>query len=76
MTTNAFRQLLDLLPQTPLTIATVVSQHADVTCTVDYPGGSQVRVRGDGFATSSKVFVRDGVIEGLAPSLTAITVEV
>ena len=74
--TNIYRQLLDLLPQTPLTIATVVSQHSDGTVTVAYNGGSQVRVRGVGFAASDKVFVRDGVIEGLAPALTAVTIEV
>lgn len=74
--TNVFRQLLELLPQTPLTIATVAADHADGTCTVTYPGGSQVRVRGDGFAVAALVFVRDGVIEGTAPALTAITVEV
>jgi hypothetical protein len=74
--TNVFRQLLELLPQTPLTIAVVASDHADGTCTVTYPGGSQVRVRGEGFSVSEQVFIRDGVIEGLAPTLTPVTVEV
>lgn len=74
--TNIYRQLLDLLPQTPLTIATVVSQHSDGTVTVAYSGGGQVRVRGEGFSASDRVFVRDGVIEVLAPSLTAVTIEV
>jgi hypothetical protein len=74
--TNVFRQLLDLLPQTPLTIATVAAAHTNGECTVTYPGGAQTRVRGEGFAVSEQVFIRDGVIEGTAPSLTAITVEV
>ena len=74
--TNLFRQLLELLPQTPLTIATVAADHADGTCTVTYPGGAQTRVRGEGFAVSEQVFIREGVIEGTAPALTAITVEV
>jgi hypothetical protein len=74
--TNVFRQLLELLPQTPLTIATVAADHADGTCTVAYPGGAQVRVRGEGFAVSEQVFIRDGVIEGTAPQLTPVTVEV
>lgn len=73
---NVFRQLLELLPQTPLTIATVAADHTDGTCTVTYPGGAQVRVRGEGFAVAAQVFVRDGVIEGTAPALTALTVEV
>lgn len=74
--TNVFRQLLELLPQTPLTIATVAAVHTDGTSTVTYPGGSQVRVRGEGFAVAAQVFIRDGVIEGAAPALTALTVEV
>lgn len=73
---NVFLQLLELLPQTPLTIATVAADHADGTCTVTHPGGAQTRVRGEGFAVSEQVFVRDGVIEGNAPALTAITIEV
>lgn len=76
MSTNVFKALLELLPQTPLTIATVAAVHADGTSTVSYPGGSQVRVRGDAFAVAAQVFVRDGVIEGSAPVLTAVTVEV
>ena len=76
MSTNVFRQLLELLPQTPLTIATVAAVHGDGTSTVTYPGGSQVRVRGDTYTVAEQVFVRDGVIEGAAPALTAITVEV
>jgi hypothetical protein len=74
--TNVFRQLIELLPQTPLTIATVAADHVDGTCTVTYPGGSQTRVRGEGFAVSERVFVRNGVIEGTAPTLSAVTVEV
>lgn len=74
--TNPFRQLLELLPQTPLTIATVAAQHANGECTVTYPSGSQVRVRGEGFAVADQVFVRDGVIEGAAPALTPMTVDI
>ena len=34
MSTNVFRQLLELLPQSPLTIATVAAVHGDGTSTV------------------------------------------
>lgn len=74
--TNIFRQLLELLPQTPLTIGIVAADHGDGTSTVTYPGGSQVRVRGEGFAVSDQVFIRDNVIENTAPPLTPLTVEV
>ncbi len=73
---NVFRALLDLLPQTPLTIGEVVATHGDDTSTVQYLGGGQQRVRGTGFAVAAKVFVRSGVIEGAAPTLAAFVVEV
>lgn len=74
---NLYRQLQDLLPQRPLGVAVVVATLSDRHATVvAWPGGSQQTVRGEGYATDSSVFVRDGVIEGQAPSLTAITIEV
>lgn len=74
--TNAYRALLELLPQTPLTVATVAAVHTDGTSTVTYLGGSQVRVRGDVFAVNDQVFVRNGVIEGEAPMLSLVNVDV
>lgn len=75
--TNAFRALLEMLPESPLLVATVISvQAAEGTSTVQYPGGNQQRVRGTGAATTSQVFVRNGIIEGAAPELTPLTIEV
>lgn len=77
MSLNLYRVLQDLLPKRPLAVATVVStlsgQHSTV---VSWPGGAQSTVRGEGYATGAKVFVRDGVIEGEAPALTSITIDV
>lgn len=75
MTTNLYRQLRELLPEPALTVATVAAVHTDGTCTVAYPGGSQQRVRGTG-AVGSKVFVRAGAIEGSAPDLPTVTIDV
>ena len=75
MTTNIYRQLRELLPEPALSVATVMAQHADGTVTVGYPGGSQQRVRGSG-TPGEKVFVRAGQIEGPAPSLISVTIEV
>jgi hypothetical protein len=72
---NPFVELLSLLPQTPLLVGQVVSVGAGVV-TVQYPGGGQQVARGTGYAVDDKVFVRGGAIEGAAPSLTAITIEV
>lgn len=74
-TTNLYRQLRELLPEPALTVAAVVDVHADGTVTVTFPGGGQQRVRGSS-AIGQRVFVRAGVVEGDAPSLTAVTIEV
>lgn len=73
--TNIYRQLLDLLPQSPLLVATVAAVHADGTATVTFPGGSQIRVRGSS-TVGAQVFVKDGVIETDAPMLTTVVIEV
>ena len=75
MTTNIYRQLRELLPEPALAVATVVAEHTDGSTTVQYPGGSQQRVRGVA-DLGQNVFVRAGVIEGVAPALDAVTIDV
>lgn len=43
--------------------------------TVQPPGGATIRARGQA-AVADVVFVRDGVIEGPAPALTLVTIDV
>ena len=74
MTRNVYRQFLDLMPQRPLQVATVVATSGD-TSTVEMPGGGRAQVRGAA-AVDAQVFVRDGVIEALAPALTLVQIEV
>lgn len=73
--TNVYRALRALLPEPALLVATVATVNADGTRTVTFPGGGTQRVRGEA-VVSDQVFVRDGVIEGPAPALTALTIEV
>lgn len=73
---NLYRQLRDLLPEPPLTVATVAAVHADGMCTVTFPGGGQQRVRGNAVGVGQKAFVRAGVVEGAAPNLSALTIDV
>lgn len=75
MTTNLYRQLRELLPEPALTVGTVAAVHADGTLTVTFPGGGQQRVRGNGTSGQS-VFVRAGQVEGVAPSLPSVVIEV
>ncbi len=75
MQTNLYRALRELMPEPPLLVATVTAINADQTRTVEFPGGGTQRVRGDA-AVSDRVFVRNGVIEGPAPALTLLTIDV
>lgn len=75
MSINLYRQLRELLPEPALTVATVATTHTDGTVTVTYPGGAQQRVRGTGTAGAA-VFVRAGQVEGTAPNLTTVTIDV
>lgn len=76
-TMNLYRALRELLPEAPLYVATVVSvQSSEGTSTVEWPGGDQQRVRGTTVAQGLRAFVRDGVVEGAAPSLTLEVIEV
>ena len=75
MSLNLYRQLRELLPEPALTVATVAATHTDGTVTVTYPGGAQQRVRGDS-TVGQNVFVRAGQVEGQAPDLDSVTIEV
>lgn len=77
MNTNLYRALQELQPEPPLQVATVVMvDYAAGTSTIAWPGGTQQNVRGTSVAGGNQAFVRNGVIEGLAPTLTPETIEV
>jgi hypothetical protein len=71
---NPYRKLKSLLPDPPLLVGTVIA-YGNGTATVELPGGGTVKARGEA-AVSDKVFVRDGAIEGPAPSLPVEIIEV
>ena len=74
---NIFRQLLELLPLSPLMVATV--QSVDVsngTSVVAFDGSGTAVVRGVSVGMGGKCFVRNGLIEGAAPDLPLVEIEV
>lgn len=73
-TYNPYKRLLGLLPANPLQVGDVVAVDNGVA-TLQMPGGGQVTVRGAA-TFGDRVFFRDGVIEGPAPTLTFVTVDV
>lgn len=72
---NLWRQFEALLPDTPLMIGTVVSGHVDATLTVALLDGGLLRVKGSA-AIGDRVFVREGQVEGPAPVLEQIRIEI
>lgn len=73
---NIFRQLLELLPQSPLMVATVQSVDVSGTSVVAFDGGGTAVVRGASIGVGGKCFVRNGLIEGAAPDLMMVEIEV
>lgn len=74
MTTNLWRRLRQLLPESPLLVGTVVAT-STYGATVQLPDGSLLQVRGSA-VTGDHVFVRAGKIEGPAPALTSVLIEI
>ena len=71
---NVYQAFLALLPARPLQVGTVLSVAAGIA-TVELPGGGRLQARGQATA-DQRVFVRDGVIEGVAPNLPLEVIEV
>ena len=73
-TTNLWKRLKQLLPESPLLVGTVASV-STYGAVVTLPDGSTLAVRGEATVGQS-VFVRDGLIEGPAPALSVTMIEI
>jgi hypothetical protein len=71
---NLYQQFRSLLPDPPLQVGTVIATNGGVA-TVQMPGNGLLKARGT-VVTGQKVFVRDGVIEAIAPNLTLEIIEI
>lgn len=74
MATNVYAAFLALLPSYPLQVANITSIDGEVAH-LALPGGGVLTARGVG-AVGDQVFVRDGVIEGQAPAMPFVQVEI
>lgn len=74
MSTNLFKLFQTLLPAAPLQVGEVIAFDSG-TVTVELPDGGRLLARGEA-DIGTKVFVRDGVIEGPAPDLPVEIIEV
>lgn len=71
---NVYEQFRKLLPDPPLQAGTVTEVSTRVV-TVQLPGGGLLKARGS-TEIGQNVFVRDGVVEAVAPNLTLEIIEV
>lgn len=74
MLSNPLARFLALQPPKPLQVGTVESI-ADGVAIIILEGGGRLQARGQA-VQGDRVFVRDGAIEGEAPTLTYISAEV
>lgn len=74
MSTNLLVQFRRLMPGSPLLVCAVISSGSGGSI-VELPGGARIAVRGEA-TVGTQVFVRNGAIEGPAPNLTQVFVEV
>ena len=73
---NQFQQFLDLVPDPALQVGTVQSVAANLA-NVTLPGGGLLKARGGSADLVGRaVFVRNDVIEGLAPNLPLEVIEI
>lgn len=72
---NLQRQFLNLLPERPLLVGDVLGLLSDGLVEVQLPGGGILHARGEA-TVGQRVFVRDGAIEGPAPTLAYVAAEV
>lgn len=71
---NLYRRFSDLTGRSLRTVGTCIA--ADFgECTIQYPGGSVVRVKGAG-EVGTRYFVMDGKLDGEAPTLVSLEMEV
>lgn len=71
---NPYKRLLALIPDPPLLVGDVLI-YADGVATIQVPGGGIAQARGE-TTEGARVFFRDGVIEGPAPTLPIEVIEI
>ena len=71
---NLYSEFRALIPEAPLQVGTVTQVTGGIV-TLQLPGGGFLKARGT-VAVGQKVFVRDAVIEAIAPNLTLELIEI
>lgn len=74
MSFNIYTRLRGIFPKARLLVGTVTAVDGDQV-TVELPDGSTIGARGSA-GIGARVYVRDGVIEGGAPALDVVEIEI
>lgn len=72
--TNLYRQFAKLFAPDPLLVGEVLATDA-MSVTVELPDGSLIKARGTA-SVGDKVFIRAGAIEGPAPDVAVVEIEI
>ena len=74
---NLYQQFRSLLPDPPLQVGvvTAVTEETGGVVTVQLPGGGLIRARGTA-QVGQNVFVRDALVQALAPNLPVELIEI
>ena len=73
---NPWKHLKSLLPDAPLLIGTVEAHLSGDLSSLQLLGGGVITARGQSVAVGHKAFVRNGLVEGNAPDLEGVIIEV
>lgn len=71
---NLLAEFKSLLPDAPLLAGEVLAVAGNIA-TIELPDGATLTARGPA-TIGQRVFVRDGAIEGQAPALTIVLIEI
>ena len=71
---NLLSEVRSLLPDSPLQVGEVLAISGGVA-TLELPDGATASARGTA-TVGQHVYFRDGAIEGVAPSLTTVVIEI
>ena len=74
MTSNLYKRLRRLFPDSRMQVGTVTAIETG-KATITLPDGSAISARGTANIDDT-VYVRDGVIEGEAPALAVVEIEI
>lgn len=73
---NLYKAFRALAPSAPLQVGTVIAVEGPGRVVIELPGGQRIVARGNVTSAGGKAFVRGGVIEGEAPALTYVEIDI